>query len=286
MKVVTDTASNLSAERAAQLGVEVVPFHLKFMDKNYLDGVDLKPEGLYQLYAQHPHELTSTSQPSVGDFMGVYEKYGEEEILSIHLSSGLSGAYSSAQSAAHLVSDERITVLDTKMVGPALGWMVEVAAHCAQKGWSKEEILEALQEMRENMITMVSFSDLYYLIHSGRISHLRGILASLLKIKPIIGMNDVDGRYSDLGKEITMSRVTHKMANLVFEKFGKQKLRLRLMHGNNLPGAELLREAVNRILDCVEEQMVAVTPVLGAHAGPTVIGLAAMPEALISKLMS
>jgi len=285
MKIVTDAAANLPAEKAARFGVEVVPFQITFLGKTYRDGVDITPDQLYRLYTDHPNEFPITSQPSAGDFVQVYERYNEEDILSVHLSSGLSGTYLSAEAAAHLVSNERVTVVDSKTVGPALGWMVEIAAHGVKLGWSKDRILEAMKQMKENSITMVSFSDLKYLIHSGRVSHLQSIMASLLRIKPIIGMNDTDGRYSSLGQELTMSKVVRKMTDLVMAKVGNQKIRLQLMHGNNLQGVDILRTGITRIFDCVEEALVPVTPVLGAHAGPTVIGLAAMPMQVSDALL-
>ncbi len=285
MKIITDTASNISFDAAKKLNIDVVPFHIHFMDNTYVDGITLTPDKLYQLYQENPSEISKTSQPSVGDFADIYKKY-DEEILSIHLSSGLSGAYSSAVNAAKLVDENKITVIDTKTVGPALGWIVETAARGVQKNWSKEKILTAIEEVRKNTITMVSFSDLKYLINSGRISHLQGIMASVLKIKPIIGMNESDGRYSNLGKEITVQKTINKMTNLVANHFGKQKIRLQLMHGNNLPKVNDLQKTILSVVDGIENTLMTITPVLGAHAGPTVIGIAAMPESIYASYLT
>jgi DegV family protein with EDD domain len=284
MKVVTDAAANLTPEQAARLEVEVVPFQVTFNGNTYRDGADISPDDLYRMYTEYPDEFPATSQPSVGDFTSVYDKYGDEEILSIHLSSGLSGAYSSAVHAARMTPGERVTVVDSKTVGPALGWMVEIAAFGAKFGWSKARIMDAMQKIKDNSLTMVSFSDMKYLQHSGRISHLKGLVASLLHIKPIIGMNPEDGRYDTLGQEMTMSRAVRKMATLVAAKFGEQKIRLQLMHGSNLPGVDLLRTAISEIMNATEDKLVPVTLVLGAHAGPTVIGLAAGPETIFEAL--
>ncbi len=284
MKVVTDAAANLTPEKVAELGVEVVPFQVTFMDKTYKDGIDIHPEDLYRMYGEYPDEYVTTSQPSVGDFVTAYEKYPAEEILSVHLSSGLSGAYSSAEHAARMVTNPNITIIDSHTVGPALGWMVEVAARGTQLGWSRERILDAMKLVKENTITMVSFSDLKHLIHSGRVNHLKSIFASMLKIKPIIGMNEVDGRYSNVGQEMTVNRAVRRMVNLVHARFNGQKLRVQLMHGSNLPGVDLLRSVVHEVLDAVEDQLVPVTLVLGAHAGPTVIGLAAAPQAVFDRI--
>jgi fatty acid-binding protein DegV len=89
--------------------------------------------------------------------------------------------------------------------------MVETAARGIKLGWEKEHILEAMEQVKKNTLTMVSFSDLKYLTHSGRISHLKGIFGSLLKIKPIIGMNEEDGRYYNVGQDMTVSRSIKKM---------------------------------------------------------------------------
>jgi DegV family protein with EDD domain len=236
------------------------------------------------MYLENPNEFVTTSQPSTGDIVAAYEKCGNEEILSIHLSSGLSGAYASAEQAARMVKNPNITVIDSFTVGPALGWMVEVAANGVKSGWSIDRILEIVQKVKENTITMVTFSDLKYLIHSGRVSHLKSIIASILKIKPIIGMNDEDGRYRNVGQEITSKRAVHLMVKKVHERFGDQKLRVQLMHGSNLPGVDLLRETVHEILNAEEDPLVPVTLVLGAHAGPTVIGLAATPLTIFKNL--
>jgi DegV family protein with EDD domain len=280
MKIVTDAAANLSSQKAAELDIEMVPFQITFMGKTYHDGVDIQPEDLYRMYTKHPDEFSQTSQPSVGDFVTAYEKHPHEDILSIHLSSGLSGASSSAMHAARIIAEDRVTVIDSRTVGPALGWMVEIAARGAKMGWPRQRILDAIQKIKENTLTMVSFNDVKYLRASGRVSHVQGIIASILKIKPIIGMNYEDGKYSSLGQEMTSSRAIGKMVDIVHERFGKQKIRLQLMYGNNLTGVELLRTAVTGVMNCVEEKLVPVTLVLGAHAGPTVIGLAAMPVSI------
>ncbi len=285
MKIVTDAAANLSPDKALELGVEVVPFRVTFMGRTYRDGVDILPEELYRLYTQFPDQFSETSQPSVGDFVSTYKKFAGEEIISIHISSGLSGAYSSAEHAARMLSDRLVTVIDSFTVGPALGWMVEVAAVGVKNNWPKDRLLEAVRQVRESTLTMATFTDLRYLIHSARINHLRSIFASALKIKPIIGMNAMDGRLCNLNIAMTLNQAVKKMAATAFNRFGEQKLRLQCMHGNNLPGVGLLREAVHGLLNAVEDRLVPVTLVLGAQAGPTVVGLAAAPQVLFDNFI-
>jgi DegV family protein with EDD domain len=285
MKVITDTAANLGPEKARGLGVEVIPFSVTFMGKTYRDDADISPEELYRLFSENPGQFPTTSQPSVGDFVAFYEKYKGEEIISVQMSSGLSGTYSAAVTAAQMVPDGRISVVDSKTLGPVEGWMVEVAARGAKLGWTLDCTLEAIQRLRANSLTFFTIGDLKYLIHGGRIDHLHSLIGSLLKIKPVIGMNDEDGRYKTFSQEMTMSRAMRKMAEMIANCFGKQKMRVQMAHGNNLPGIELLRVAVSDMLDCIEDKLLAVTPVLGAHTGPSLVGVAAVPAAVYEELL-
>ncbi len=125
MKIVTDSAANLTSEQCETMGVGLVRFRITFNGITYIDGTDITPEAIYQLYLKHPDEYPFTSQPSAGEFAEMYAQYPDEEIISINLSSGLSGTYSSAKTAADMIPGERVTVVDLKTIGPGLGWMVE-----------------------------------------------------------------------------------------------------------------------------------------------------------------
>ena len=150
MKVVTDSAANFSPERAKELGVEMVPFSVTFMGKTYRDGADITPEELYHMFSENQGHYPTTSQPSPGDYAAIYQKYPDEEMISVHISSGLSGSYSSAVTAANMVSNERISVVDSRTLGPVEGWMVELAAQGAKLGWARDHILAAMHTLREN----------------------------------------------------------------------------------------------------------------------------------------
>jgi DegV family protein with EDD domain len=285
MKVITDTAANLGPEKAKDLGVEVIPFCVTFMGKSYRDDTEISSEELYQLFSNNPTEFPTTSQPSVGDFVAYFQKYQGEEILSVQVSSGLSGTWAAAMTASQLVPDSKIAVVDSKVLGPAQGWMVEVAAQGAKLGWSMERTLKAVQRLRDNSLTLFTIGDLKYLIHGGRIDHLHSLIGSLLKIKPVIGMNEEDGRYKTFSQELTMSRAVRRITDIITNRFGAQKLRVQLAHGNNPDGIDLLRTAVSGMLVGIEEAVLSITPVLGAHTGPTLMGMAAMPVAIYEELM-
>jgi DegV family protein with EDD domain len=140
------------------------------------------------------------------------------------------------------------------------------------------DILKLIDQIRENQQTLFTLGDLKYLIHGGRISHLKGLLASVLNLKPIIGVAKDDGKYYNWGQAPTLRRAIQRMAEIVATKFSDNvPLRIQLIHGNNLEGVALLKERVTTMFDCVFDETVAVAPSLGAHTGPSVVGIGVAP---------
>ncbi|MCA9868964.1 MAG: DegV family protein, partial [Anaerolineae bacterium] len=139
--------------------------------------------------------LPVTSQPSPGDFASTYRRLAatDPDILSIHMTSGLSGTFNSAQAGASLVPEANVTLVDTKTLSVAAGWQVEAAARAVKAGWSKEQILALLARIGEASNSLYTLEELKYLIHGGRISHMKGLIGSILNIKPMIGVEKVNG---------------------------------------------------------------------------------------------
>ena len=131
MQIVTDSGTDLwlPAEQAAELNIHIVPLRVTLEGKSYREDVDIQPQEFYRLL-EATEALPTTSQPSAGDFADLYRKLAETdpEILSIHMTSGLSGTFNSAQAGAKLVPEANITLVDTKTLSAAAGWQVEAAA--------------------------------------------------------------------------------------------------------------------------------------------------------------
>jgi DegV family protein with EDD domain len=171
-----------------------------------------------------------------------------------------------------------VTVIDSKTLSCPLGWQVEAAAKALQAGWNLDEIIQLLDRVRQYSEGMFTLSDLKYLIHGGRISHLKGLMASVLNIKPVIGVAKDDGKYYAWGQEITFKRAIQRLVDIITEKIPLGTvLRVQMLHGNNLNGVELLRERLNQLYECWFDQVVPVAPILGAHTGPSIVGLAVAP---------
>jgi len=279
MQIVTDQGMDLSEIQANGLNIHSVPLRITLDGKTYIGGKDIDYKTFYQMLSE-TESFPTTSQPSPGEFAEMYRQLAKDdpEILSIHMSSGLSGTFHSAKLGAELVPEAKVTLVDSKTLSCPLGWQVEAAARAAQMGWNLEDITSLLQRVRQQTESIFTLSDLKYLIHGGRISHLKGLMASVLNIKPVIGVAKDDGKYYSWGQEITFKRAINKLAEIITQKIPLgTPLRVQILHGNNPSGVELMRERLSELYECWFDQVVPVAPILGAHTGPSIVGLAVAP---------
>ncbi len=288
MQIVTDSGTDvsMSPEQMKELHINVVPLNITLDGKTYRDGVDIKPEEFYPLL-EKSKGLPKTSQPSPGDFVNLYRKLAKEdpEILSIHMSSGLSGTINAARVAAGMVPEANITHVDTKTLSVASGWQVEAAARAIKKGWPKEKILDLLKRIGDATEIVYTLKELKYLIHGGRISHIKGLIASVLNIKPFIGVEKERGTYIQLGQAITFERAITGVADLISKKYQPgSALRVQVMHTFNPEGAALLRDMIDKIFKCTWLPTGSISVALGAHPGPSMVGVVYAPSGLFDEI--
>ncbi len=286
MQVVSDRGMDLSAEQMAGLDIHLAPLTIQLDGVTYVSGVDIQPNEFYQLLRE-AKGMPTTSLPSPGDFANLYRDLAKNDpdILSVHISSGLSSTLNSAQQGARMVSEANIAFFDTMTLSGAEGWQVEAAAHATQAGWPLERILSTLEKVREQTETLYTLPDLKYLIHGGRISHIKGLLASVLNIKPIIGVSKEDGRYYQRGQQRTLKRAIRKLVDIMAEDVGEGvELRVQVMHANNPKDATTLHNLIDARFDCTWLPVGSIAPVLGAHTGPGLVGAAYAPLAEYPKI--
>ncbi len=275
MIVVTDRGADLAPQQMAGLDIHFVPLTITLEGRSYISGVDIRPEEFYTLLAA-TESMPTTSLPSLGEFVTLYRELArrDPEIISVHISSGLSGTYQTAVEAAGMVPEARITVIDTLTLSGAQGWQVEAAARAAKAGWPADRIRALLAQVRDATETIFTLPDLKYLIHGGRISHLKGLLASLLNLKPIIGVSKENGKYDQRGQARSFNAALAKLVSVVAEDHAPgTHLRAQVMHANNPDAAEKLRELMEREFRCEWLPTSAIAPVLGAHTGPGLVGI-------------
>ena len=184
-----------------------------------------------------------------------------------------------------MVPEANITFYDTRTLSGAEGWHVEAAARAIKAGWELDQIMEMLGRISAASETIYTLDDLSYLIHGGRISHIKGLLASVLNIKPIIGVGKEDGKYDQRAQARTFKRAVKQMIAQVSRQYAPgSQLYVQVMHANNPEQALAVREQLDALFDCHWLPFAAIAPVLGAHTGPSLIGIAYAPAAVFTAL--
>ena len=282
MQIVTDSAADLAPSQIAGLPIHFTTLRLSLGGEPFTGS----NEEFYKKLSE-TDEYPVTSQAAAGEFAELYRKVSkiDPEILSIHISGGLSGTINSARVGASMVPEAKVTFWDSRTLSAALGWQVEAAARMVVKGFKLDKILDRLTQIRDTVDGMFSSKEIKYLVHGGRVSHLKGLLASVLNIKPVIGVDHVTGMYTNAAQDMTFKRALTRMINLDKVRYaGMGTLRAQIVHGNNPEGVEFIRKKAEEELHCSFDPTVPVAPALGAHTGPTLAGIIVGPQSLFSDL--
>ncbi|MCD6425975.1 MAG: DegV family protein [Anaerolineales bacterium] len=288
MQIVTDSGTDLrySAEEAAELNIHIVPLNVTLDGETYREGIDIEAKDFYDLLEESDN-LPITSQPSAGEFAELYRNLAKKDpdILSIHMTSGLSGTFNSALAGAELVPEANVTHFDTKTLSAVAGWQVEAAARASKAGWAVDRVLQLAKKIGDACESIYTLDELKYLIHGGRISHMKGVIASLIKIKPMIGVEKENGTYIQLGMVRSFKGAIMGLVNQIKKKHAPgSELRVQVLHAFNPDGASMLREQIDKIYKCDWLPMGPMSLVLGAHTGPSMIGVGFGPKAVFDEI--
>lgn len=275
MKIVTDSGADISFEECKSLGITMIPLKVEVNGISYQSGVNIDPDEFYDLMDASP-TMPITSTPSVGEFLEVYTRLAEEdpEILSIHLSSGLSGTYNVAVQAAEMLPEAKITLVDTLTLSAGTGWQLRAASAMMKAGETLENIVKVLQQIHTVSSTFFTLPDLKYLIAGGRIGHLKGLLASILGIKPIIEVSKQDGKYYDKAKKRSFSQAIEGITELVQKVHPSgTELVAQIVSAANPKGAEQLKASMEKFFKVEWHPTVTLGTALGAHTGRGLVGV-------------
>ena len=272
--VVTDSTSDIPPQLARSRDITVVPLTLNFEGRSLLDGVDIKPT---EFYRKLPNATThpTTSQPAAGQFAEAYSSLlqDHDEVVSIHISEKLSGTYASAVQGAEMTDSARVTVVDSELVSMSLGLVTLAAARLAADGMSGAAIGDKVTSMRGDVQTYFSVATLEFLRRGGRIGRASALVGSVLQVKPVLCIRD--GLVTPLERVRTFDRALHRIVELAREVDRGHGLTVIVGHADSEADAE----RVARELEPVAETLVIhpLGPVVGAHAGPGVVGLGCYP---------
>ncbi|NMB61563.1 MAG: DegV family protein [Chloroflexi bacterium] len=286
MKIVTDSGTDSRCINTNNYEIHEVSLKVNIGEKVYLDGQGQDLDQFYQSM-ETSEILPKTSQPSAGEFADLYRKLSKEdkEILSIHISSGLSGTVNSAKAAVAMVPEANVTIVDTKTLSVGAGWQVIEAAKAAAAGWSKEQIVPYLKRIADATRTIYTLKELKYLINGGRISHMKGLIASILNIKPLIGVDNEKGNYTQLGQSRSFKLALQGLVNLVGKTISpSEKMVAQIVHADNTEGAESLKEQLDSVFKTVWYPISQLSLVLGAHTGSSLVGVCYAPAAVFEGL--
>jgi len=267
--VITDSGANLSSEFIkAHKNLFVLPLIVNMDGKGYRDQIELSADEVYEKLDAF---TISTSLPDTGDLIKVLdqiEKEGYTDLLSISISSGLSGTFNAFRLVYEDYKHLNITQYDSKTLSMALGILVELALDLVAKGTAIEQIVEAMNKLRyEDTVAIYTINTLKYLRKGGRIGKVEGTIADIIHIKPVITVNN-EGVYVTLAKNFGMKRSLLAMRNILMDKFGTDLIDLVVHYGNDPVQALELGERLKAHLKIRNISISQLTPVLGVHTGP------------------
>jgi DegV family protein with EDD domain len=273
--IVTDSTASLSAEVCAEHGIVVVPLQVVIGATSYDEGV-ATPE----MVAAALKEWTpvSTSRPNPALFLEAYEEaatHGATEILSIHISSEMSGTYESAELAARDASIP-VTTLDARQVGKGTGYAVLAAAAVLAAGGSLDEALSAARKRAEETVSLFYVDTLEYLRRGGRVTAAAALLGGALAVKPLLRIEG--GRIEPLEKVRTSSKALARLEDLAAEAAGETPVEVTVAHLASPDRAHGLAERLSGRLEIVGEvDCEELGAVLGAHVGPGMVAVCVTP---------
>jgi DegV family protein with EDD domain len=276
IRIVTDSTCDLPDPVVAEHGITVVPLYINMDGESYLDGVDMSRDEFYTRLPDTNMPAT-TSAPGPGTFVDIYERLADEGatgIISIHISPTLSNVLNAATLAAEATAAVPVTVFDGGQVSIGTGFAVLAAAKAAAEGRSMTEILTLLQGYVKRLHVFAALDTVEFLRRSGRMSGFQSSVANILKIKPLLKMND---GVATSEKIRARKRAVARLIDLVAELGPLEELVLVHTRASDKV-AELWEQAKEQLpgleTSVPEPFMVDVTPVLGAHLGPGVVGFA------------
>lgn len=270
VKIVTDSAADLTAEQVAAHDIRVVPLTIRFGDDEYTDGVDLTPQAFYDKMAA-TDVLPATAAPSPGAFEVAFREAAADgdPVVCINLSSALSATMQSAETAAKAVADEvSVRVLDSRSITAGLGLQVLAAAEAAERGASVDEIAGIVEHLSQHTKVFGALDTLDNLKKGGRIGGAQAMIGSILSIKPIIDIST--GSVTEAGKQRTRKKAMGWLRDKLFELPDLDSVAV--CHGCSEDVEELI-ELLSPRYSRDQLSVWTIGPVIGAHGGPRVLGL-------------
>lgn len=271
IKIVTDSTADLSEELLRKYHISVLPLSISIDGTVYSDRFDIQPDEFIEKM-ESAAELPKSSQPPLGAFIELYEELTADgsEVISIHLSSELSGTYQTAVSASNMVGGN-ITVIDSMYISKGLGFQVVRAALLAEEGMTAEAIVKDLENLRDRTSLYVTIDHFDNLIKGGRIGRGKALLGSLLKVKPIARLED--GIYTPEKNVRSSSQlIRYLTGQFVSAVKGRTVQAIGIAHADALDLAHRLKDSLLEHIPGIDIDIDYTTPIISVHTGKGAIG--------------
>lgn len=275
--IVSDSTAYMDDAYAKKHDIMVVPLKVVLEDETYREGVDISNDEFYRKL-KTAQTFPTTSQPSSGEFLEAYKEMAPryDSLISIHISSGISGTVESARMAAAQMEDYPIEVIDSRFTGIKLMMLVQELVEARDKGMEMPEIKALLDKRIKNGHLMFAVDTLEYLHKGGRIGGAQAMMGSMLKIKPILYL---DGTIDALEKVRGSGKAMERLVELTRERLGKKKARVGFTHVQDEERMMELAKKVRGAVRCDSDDLCynETGPVIGSHTGPGTVGVAFFP---------
>ncbi len=286
MKIVTDCAADLSAEELKEFGIEQAPLYIQFPEGE-VSSIDISADAFYdRLEAMRPN-IPTTAMASSGIFAEIYRKVAklDKNIFSLHISSGLSGTINAARAGGEEAKPEaNVDFWDTLTLSGGERFQVITAALAAKAGWTMHSIQERLAKIREKTEVVYTLDTLDYLMRGGRIGRVKAMAGAILHLKPVIRV-DTDGKYSTVTTVRTIGKGMSAITEYLYNTYANAPLWVTVLHGRFADKAEALSNELKEKLNIAKLEVLRISPVLGVHTGPNVVGAAVVPVEVMDGLM-
>ena len=277
LHIVTDGAADLPPTWEQEYDIRVIPINILFGNKSYLQFVDMGFDAFYSMI-EETRTIPKTSQPSPHQFSEFYQKIAKpgDSILSLHVTSKLSGTYASAVAAAQELKDKfNITTFDSAGGSMGLGFMCRAARQMERAGKSVDEILAYLELVRDQVRVILTLDKLDYARMSGRVGTLSAALASVLNVKPIAVLKD--GIVNMTDKVRTRKAAIERVIAIGQQEFGNKPVHLAVVHARDLASGQALLEQAKKAFNVTSSELTDLSLSLAVNFGPGTVGLVLYP---------
>jgi len=271
--LLVDSACDLSLKEMEENNIKLLPLRISYSTGEYKDILEISAD---EVYSNLNKEIPKTSLPSPEDteeVLNSLEREGYTHVIAITLSSGLSGTNNSIRLL--LEDHPKLTsyVFDTKILAMPEGIVALETAKLIKEGKSFEEIIKEIPIIRKRITGYFTLNTLDYLIKGGRIGKVSGMIGQMLNIKPIITV-DENGVYYSVCKARGRKQSISKLTNILKEELEKGKCKVWVLHGGALEEAKKFMESIRSLKNILDLNISQISPALGVHAGPGLLGLA------------